>query len=180
MDPAVVDKLFYENRKIIEKEIKMRTNDLINSGRFCFNDYDDIAQELRVEIFKSLVRYDKSKSKISSYVQSVAKKKGVDLLRKRKAKRRDCEAEISIEEIYDKMEFGKVDNFSEFFLFKVNDGRLLSDVNLSISELPKNLRKICSLLMEDYNISEIAKILNKNRRTINKLVDKIRQDLKFH
>lgn len=79
MNSVVIQKLFYENRKTIEKEIKMRTNDLINSGRFCFSDADDISQELRIEVFNALARYDSNQSKIASFIRGILKKKGIDL-----------------------------------------------------------------------------------------------------
>lgn len=178
MNTAVIQKLFYENRKIIEKEIKMRTNDLINSGRFCFNDYDDISQELRIEVYNSLGRYDSSKSKIISFIQGIVKKKGIDLLRKRKAKRRDFDTIFSIDEILTNIELGKVDNFSEFFVYRNTKERMLFDIESFISELPSDYKKICNLLMSDYNVSEISEILDKNRRTVMKRIKEIRTLLK--
>ena len=51
-----MQKLFYENRTIIEKEIKMCILGLRNSGLFCFWDIDEISQILRVsDIKKGLV-----------------------------------------------------------------------------------------------------------------------------
>ncbi len=75
MDSAVIQKTFYENRNLIEKEIEMRTKYLINSGLFYCSEYDDIAQELRIEIFKSLKRYNSEKSKLSTYIGKVTKER---------------------------------------------------------------------------------------------------------
>ena len=56
MENAAMQKLFYENRTIIEKEIKMCILGLRNSGLFCFWDIDEISQILRVsDIKKGLV-----------------------------------------------------------------------------------------------------------------------------
>ena len=56
MENAAMQKLFYENRTIIEKEIKMCILGLRNSDLFCFWDIDEISQILRIsDIKKGLV-----------------------------------------------------------------------------------------------------------------------------
>jgi sigma-70 region 2 len=178
VNPVVIQKLFYENRKTIEKEIKMRTNDLINSGRFCFSDADDISQELRIEVFNALAKYDSKQSKIASFIRGIVKKKGIDLLRRRKAKRRNFDEIISIDDIYTNIELGKVDNFPELFVYRDTKEKMLFDIETLASRLPNDYKKICNLLMSDYNVSEISEILDKNRRTIMKRIEEIRSLLK--
>ena len=178
MNSVVIQKLFYENRKTIEKEIKMRTNDLINSGRFCFSDADDISQELRIEVFNALARYDSNQSKIASFIRGILKKKGIDLLRRRKTKRRDFDEIISIDDIYTNIELGKVENFPELFVYNAIELETLSDLNSCMNELSGEYKAICELLMEDYNVSEISKILKKNRRTVKKRILEIRSRLR--
>ncbi len=179
MDSAIVQELFYENRNLIEKEIEMRTKDLISSGLFYYSERDDIAQELRIEIFKSLKRYDSKKSKLSTYIGKVTKRKGIDLIRYKKAKRRLSISEnTSLEEILDKIELGKLQSLSEFFIFNNRAEEILSGMDSLMSEQSKFLRQIYELLLDDCNVSEIAKILRKNRRTIYKSIDKIRNLLR--
>ena len=62
---------------------------------------------------------------------------------------------------------------SEFFIFD-EDTTNTSDLNSVIDKLPVEHQKVCRLLQQSYNISEIAKILNKSRTTIHKIIKDIR------
>lgn len=174
----VIQRLFYENRDIIEREIKSRASDLINSGRFCFNDVDDISQELRIEVFKSFARYDPKKSKINTFIQNVVKKKGIDLLRYKEAKCRGHNKTIFIEDLLLSTELRNVNSISELLIYTDETNERHFDIELMLSDLPNEYRRIYQLLMEDYNVLEISKILKRNRRTIKKQILEIQKFLR--
>ena len=48
----------------------------------------------------------------------------------------------------------------------------------AINELSSDSQKVCKLLLESYNVSEIAKILKRSRTTIHKQIKEIRNALK--
>ena len=178
MNSAISLKLFCENRKFIEKEISIRTSDLLTTGRFFYGEYDDIFSQLKMEVINSLDRYDSSRGGVLSYVKGVLKKKGIDLIRRRKTTWRQYGEFISTDDIFQNIELGKARNFSEFFIVANESEVVLHEIDTVISEFSPELRMICLLLEDSCNACEIAKILGKSRTTINKKINEIRKKLK--
>jgi hypothetical protein len=176
MNSAIGLKLFNDNRNIIEKEIKIRTNDLISSGRFFYSDYDDIYSDLEKTVRRSLAKYDQSRSGILTYIKCVLKKRGVDLLRRKKARLRKSGIMESTEELLENIELGKSQRFSEFFISPDTSYMLKFEVEFALSELSDELREIGRLyLLESYTAVEISKFLKKSRTTVNKRIKEIRK-----
>lgn len=75
MENAAMQKLFYENRTIIEKEIKMCILGLKNSGLFCFWNIDEISQILRIKAFESLRHYNPKRAKLKTYLKKFWKER---------------------------------------------------------------------------------------------------------
>lgn len=178
MNYAVSQKLFCDNRNIIEKEIRIRTHSLINSGCFCLGEFDDISSKLRKKILIGLKFFDLKKGNLKTYINKILERKSIDLIRKRKAKMRQCDQLLSIEEILDNYKLGNAKMLSEFFCDKTDSNFAEFDLNLAITYLPYELGVVCRLLTESYNATEIARMLRKSRTTINKQVAEIRRRLK--
>lgn len=106
MNYAVSQKLFCDNRNIIEKEIRIRTHSLINSGCFCLGEFDDISSKLRKKILVGLEFFDLKKGNLKTYINKILERKSIDLIRKRKAEMRQCNQLLSIEEILDDYKLG--------------------------------------------------------------------------
>ena len=176
MENATMQKLFYENRTIIEKEIEMCAHGLKNSGRFCFGDIDEISQQLRIKAFESLRSYDPKRAKLKTYLKRVFERKIIDLLRRQKSEIRN--GNLSLECMFEELELGKAKKLSEFFISPNEFNPDLFGLCNEINKLPPDLQNICKLLSESYNISEIAKILKRSRTTIHKQIKEIRNALK--
>ncbi len=173
MNHAVIQKLFCEHRKVIEKEIKIRTHSLINSGYFYWEgEFDDVSSKFRIKAFHSLNSYNSKKGTVKTYIKRILERKSIDLIRQRITQMRQCSQIIQIEEI----ELGSAKIPSEFFYenFDFND----FDLDSAIVNLPQDLQIVCRLLSESYNATEISKILKKNRRTITKRIMELRSLLK--
>ena len=173
MEDIKLYRLFCENIELIETEVGLRVHNLLETGYFCLSEQDDIAQELRIEIFKSLKYFNPQRAKFKTYIQGVLKKKGIDLLRFKTAKYRQKVTIISIEN----KELGMAQTYSEFFIFEENAVGI-QDLDSAIGKLPQEHQNVCRLLLQSYNISEIAKILNKSRTTIHKIINDIRTQMK--
>ena len=176
MENAAMQKVFYENRTIIEKEIKMCILGLRNSDLFCFWDIDEISQVLRIKAFESLRYYNPKQAKVKTYLKKVLKRKLIDLLRRQKSEIRN--GNLSLEYILDNFESGNAKKISGFFISCTESDVELSDVYSAINELSSDSQKVCKLLSESYNVSEIAKILKRSRTTIHKQIKEIRNALK--
>ena len=176
MENAAIQKLFYENRTIIEKEIKMCILGLRNSDLFCFWDIDEISQILRIKAFESLRHYNPKRAKLKTYLKKVLERKVIDLLRRQKSEIRN--GNISLEYILDNFESGNAKKLSGFFIAYTESYVGISDVYSIINELSPDLQNVCKLLSESYNVSEIAKILKRSRTTIYKQIKEIRDALK--
>lgn len=176
MENAAMQKLFYENRTIIEKEIRMCILGLRNSDLFCFWDINEIAQELRIKAYESLRYYNPKRAKVKTYLKKVLERKVIDLLRRQKSEIRN--GNISLEYIFENIELGNAKKLSEFFIAYTESDVDISDVYSIINELSPDLQNVCKLLSESYNVSEIAKILKRSRTTIYKQIKEIRDALK--
>ena len=110
-----MQKLFYENRTIIEKEIKMCVHGLRNSGRFCFWDIDEISQQLRIKAFESLRSYDPKRAKLKTYLKRVLERKIIDLLRREKSEIRN--GNLSLEYALENIELGNAKKAFRVFYF---------------------------------------------------------------
>ena len=176
MENAAMQKFFYENRTIIEKEIKMCVHGLRNSGRFCFWDIDEISQQLRIKAFESLRSYDPKRAKLKTYLKRVLERKIIDLLRREKSEIRN--GNLSLEYALENIELGNAKKLSEFFIAYTEIDVEISDVYSIRNELSPDLKNVCKLLSESYNVSEIAKILKRSRTTIYKQIKEIRNALK--
>lgn len=178
MNSAMSLKLFCENRKFIEKEISIRTSDLISTGRFFYADYDEIFSDLMWEVFRSLKRFDSSKSTLETYIKGVLRKKGIDLLRRKKVKLRRFGVAESADEILTNIELGKSQRFSEFFISPDRSDMLRFEVEFALSGLSDELREIGRLyLLDSYTVVEISRLLKKSRATVNKKIKEIRKIL---
>ena len=178
MNYAVSQKLFCDNRNIIEKEIRIRTHSLINSGCFYWEEFDDISSELRLKILLSLGCYNPEKGTLKSYAKKILERKSIDLIRERKTKRRQCVQLLSTEELIEDFELGNAKMLSEFFCAQTDANFAEFDLNLAITDLPYELGVVCRLLSESYKATEIAKMLKMSRTTINKRISEIRRRLK--
>lgn len=110
-----MQKVFYENRTIIEKEIKMCILGLRNSDLFCFWDIDEISQVLRIKAFESLRYYNPKRAKVKTYLKKVLKRKLIDLLRRQKSEIRN--GNLSLEYILDNFESGNAKKAFRIFYF---------------------------------------------------------------
>ena len=176
MENAAIQELFYENRTIIEKEIKMCILGLRNSDLFCFWGINEIAQELRIKAYESLRYYNPKRAKVKTYLKKVLERKVIDLLRRQKSEIRN--GNISLEYIFENIELGNAKKLSEFFIAYTESDVEISDVYSIINELSPDLQNVCKLLSESYNVSEIARILKRSRTTIHKQIKEIRNALK--
>lgn len=171
-----MQKVFYENRTIIEKEIKMCILGLRNSDLFCFWGIDEISQVLRIKAFESLRYYNPKRAKVKTYLKKVLKRKVIDLLRRQKSEIRN--GNLSLEYILDNFDSGNAKKLSGFFISYTESDVELSDVYSVINKLSSDSQNVCKLLSESYNVSEIAKILKRSRTTIHKQIKEIRNALK--
>lgn len=100
----------------------------------------------------------------------------IDLLRRQKSEIRN--GNLSLEYTLENIELGNAKKLSEFFIAYTESDIGISDVYSIINELSPDLQNICKLLLESYNVSEIAKILKRSRTTIHKQIKETRNTLK--
>lgn len=114
------------------------------------------------EVFRSLKRFDSSKSTLETYVKGVLRKKGIDLLRRKKVKLRRFGVAESADEILTNIELGKSQRFSEFFISSDRSDMLRFEVEFALSGLSDELREIGRLyLLDSYTAVEISRLLKR-------------------
>lgn len=76
---------------------------------------DDIIQEINLHILKAGLKYDPSRSNPRTFISRVATNKIRDLMRRSRAKKRDYQCAVSLDQLYE-LGFDISDNSNEIIL----------------------------------------------------------------
>jgi RNA polymerase sigma factor (sigma-70 family) len=142
---------------IVIKNVKYQAYRLKLSRCFIDEAQKDLEQELFCEIWPYLDRYDKAKSSFNTFVAKLAENRANNLLQKQLCMKRDISNYI----IFDAAEL----------IFDEVAKRI--DIDHMISTLPKKWQDICEQL-KFFGLSEVAKMNNMSRTTLNSIIRKIR------
>ena len=72
-----------------EKAIRIHSRALVRSAGFAEQDLDDIRQEMRLEVITRLPRFDPRRAQRSTFITRIIERKARQLIRYRKAEKRD-------------------------------------------------------------------------------------------
>ena len=139
-------------------------------------DAEDIAQEVFVEVFKSIKKF-KAKSKLSTWIYRITTNKCLEFIRKKNAKKRFA----YMQSIFgNEIPFDKTNYFTEFN----HPGVLLENKEKSatifkaINQLPESQKVVFTLHKVDRkSYNEISEITNKSMSSIESLMFRAKKNL---
>lgn len=187
----------YSNNKydginpVIVSIVRRKIYQLINHKYFSKDDFQDLEQELIIEVLNKLVNYNPDKSSLSTFVKRITRDKAINLITNRLAQKNDYK--ISIYSLYEPITDNDeeqtcllIDTVSSnvtFYDYNCSDSIEQMELKLHIEQLINKTPKDLAQLYEDLqnmSISEISKVRKKSRTTIHKkikILKKILYDL---
>jgi RNA polymerase sigma-70 factor (ECF subfamily) len=145
--------------------IRHKARQLIGKYGFTRDDYEDLKQELALDLLMRLSKFDPSKASLNTFVARIVDRKIANIIRDRRREKRDwrCEVVSLDEETIDQDEcdrrFGRYDRPEA----ERRDMRL--DVSLAVSALPSDLGSLAERLVRQ-TIAEAARDLGVPRGTL--------------
>ncbi|MGD9126463.1 MAG: sigma factor [Planctomycetia bacterium] len=155
--------------------IQHKAKQLVGKCGIREHDREDIEQELYLDLWQRLDKFDGDKATYNTFVQRVVENKISDLLRER------CSDKSRLERLH--LSFSRVVQLDEangctitlgntIYNEQANRNRIRTcqeeqdhaiDVRLIISRLPDYLQKSCELLLEGHTTAEVARMMGMKR-----------------
>lgn len=144
-----------------EKMIRIKARQLIGKAGFTRTDCEDLAQEMRLDLWRRLAKFDAKKARLSTFVCRVVEHKVASIIEARKAKLRDyrrqqCSLNDS-PKIADSKPADRGDMLDQDATLLRTGGAnrpaderidLSDDIRTVLAGLPPELRGLCRRLME--------------------------------
>ncbi len=168
-----------------KKFIQSKTARLSARGNLNGYDVEDIRQELFLDLYTKLEKFDEKKAKLTTFIQQVVNNKFSNLLRKSRSSNRlgdrncfsfdntvafDCENQV-------KINLGDCISSEQFERFRsgvsLSHQQLVDqkiDVDQSIQKLPPHLQRACRLLLEGKSVADAAQEMGIGRSNFYKKV----------
>jgi len=134
---------------------------------------DDVVQETYIRAYRSLAKNRfKEKSKMSSWLYTIARNESIRMNRKLKAgeRRREKYVEKNIEYL-DSVENSNIEE-------KIERDDLLEKLNGAVEKLPEKYGRVIDLYMKGFNEKQIARFLSISRGTVKSRVHRAKEKLK--
>lgn len=154
--------LFLEAYPVARRAVQVRSAMFARVLRLAGLDRDDLEQELLLELFRALTRFDPTRASLPTYVDRVIAAKGISMIRREKAQKRRKTADIPI----------------------LNPAEISTNIELRVEiyrtlmPLSKFERRVARLLLSDYRPAEIARELLISRAAVYRGMDRIRDALR--
>ncbi len=158
--------------------IRHKARQLIGKYGFTRDDYDDLQQEMMLDLLRRLGKYDPSKAGLSTFVARIVDRKISTLIRHQRQEKRDyrrpvCSLDAQVED-----QDGQARGLDEILSQDAFDEEvarhdrpeaervdLRLDLTLVLDELPDDLRQLARLL-QTRTVAEIARELGVPRSTL--------------
>lgn len=149
-------KIIEENKGILYKVINIYCKDT--------QDKKDLEQEILIQLWKSLEKYNKN-YKISTWIYKIAMNVSISFYRKN----RNTPIHLSIDSIFIEKEYEEQNDF-------IKDKKRI--LNIFIDQLNEFDKAIILLYLEDYNYKEISNIIGITETNVGSKINRIKNKLK--
>jgi RNA polymerase sigma-70 factor (ECF subfamily) len=141
-----------------EKVIRIRARQLVGKAGFSENDCEDLAQDMKFDLWRRLSKFNPSKAPLNAFIDRVVRHKVASIIEGRKAQRRDFRRQCSLNDTLqnagsESTERGDTVDQDQVYRrtgppsHSIEDLRDLAvDVDAVLSRLPPRLRDLCRRL----------------------------------
>lgn len=136
---------------------------------FSHKDIEDIEQDLLLDCWPTLAKYNEFEEQYDAFVTQLIKCRAYNLRKKHLCKKRAIDFVNETDDEFCEEE-------GESFEY---DSAVRIDVNEAIAKLPSKLKKICKLIMKYNEVSEVSKQTGIPQQTIYSAIKRLRKDKKF-
>ncbi|MDJ0766774.1 MAG: sigma-70 family RNA polymerase sigma factor [Myxococcota bacterium] len=170
--------------------IRRKVRSLIGKAGFRSWDFDDLMQELVIEVLQRLPKFNPNRGKKSSFIGAVINNKVRKMIAVQKTGKRDYRhCTCSLNDILDDGDSGGIERLEtvdqerclHLLGYPKRQAAQICDLSIDLSkvveDLPEDLAELCYRL-EIQSIADISRITGTPRGTIYELIKKIRSRLK--
>jgi len=158
--------------------IRHKARQLIGKYGFTRDDYDDLQQEMMLDLLRRLGKYDPSKAGLSTFVARIVDRKVSTLIRHQRQEKRDYRRQVCSLDAKVEDQDGQARGLDEVLSQDAFDDEvarhdrpgaerldLRLDLTLALDELPDDLRQL-ALRLQTRTVAEIARELGVPRSTL--------------
>jgi len=158
--------------------IRHKARQLIGKYGFTRDDYDDLQQEMMLDLLRRLGKYDPSKAGLSTFVARIVDRKVSTLIRHQRQEKRDYRRQVCSLDAQVEDQYGEARGLDEVLSQDAYDDEvarhdrpeaerldLRLDLSLVLDELPEDLRQL-ALRLQTRTVAEIARELGVPRSTL--------------
>ena len=158
--------------------IRHKARQLIGKYGFTRDDYDDLQQEMMLDLLRRLGKYDPSKAGLSTFVARIVDRKVSTLIRHQRQEKRDYRRQVCSLDAQVEDQDGQARGLDEVLSQDAYDEEvarhdrpegerldLRLDLSLALDELPDDLRQL-ALRLQTRTVTEIARELGVPRSTL--------------
>jgi RNA polymerase sigma-70 factor, ECF subfamily len=167
--------------------IRYKARQLVGSTGFNESDIEDLEQEMMLEVFFRLPKYDSKKAKLSTFISRILEHRISTIIEERNALKRDLRlCKLSLNDEVRLKEGGTVKRIDGYDIeeYIKRTGRLSRsleekldisiDLKSLIASLPQDLRTLCERL-KTKNVTEISRDTGIPRSTLYERINKLRK-----
>ncbi|HPF34960.1 MAG TPA: sigma-70 family RNA polymerase sigma factor [Candidatus Nanopelagicales bacterium] len=158
--------------------IRHKARQLIGKYGFTRDDYDDLQQEMMLDLLRRLGKYDPSKAGLNTFVARIVDRKVSTLIRHQRQEKRDYRRQVCSLDAQVEDQDGQARGLDEVLSQDAYDDEvarhdrpeaerldLRLDLSLVLDELPEDLRQL-PLRLQSRTVAEIARELGVPRSTL--------------
>lgn len=176
MNQKNADAKQFELDEFTKLVIRKKANQLVGRTGLRKRDRDDLEQELLLELVQSLPSFDPKKAHWNVFVTTVIERTAAQILRDRRAQKRDFTRTCSLEEIIEQEENSEqhVADQERQWRQQQEQTDLAIDLNEALAKLPDELRAVADLLKYSCSIAQIARELGLGTSTVKRRIQELR------
>jgi len=142
----------------VSRMIAARAKRLSRSAGFCRSDFDDIAQELRLAIWRQQHRHDGKRTSFATFANRVMENHAISLVRRRRARKRGGGRSTVF------LRHEPPDDMGTQLQRRVE---MKADLGTALSSISSEVREVAELLNE-HSLHSIGKRLHRSRRILHR------------
>jgi DNA-directed RNA polymerase specialized sigma24 family protein len=148
----------------IIKQIRYHAWRLKQLPCFARQEIEDLEQDLLGEIWPTLARHNKNRSKLSTYVSRIASRRSITLIQRQLRLKRGSRFSMVSLEAEDETGQTLLDQLADSHCFE-GKSTLCLDIAGAVSHLPETHQVLCEQL-KTYTITEISRLNTRSRASI--------------
>lgn len=179
MSQKKTDAKQFELDEFTKRAIRKKARQLVGHAGLRKQDREDIEQELMLELLQSWPSFDPQKAHRNVFVTTVIERTAAQILRDRRAQKRDFTRSCSLEDLVEQEENSErcIAEREREWCRQNEQSDLAIDLNEILAKLPDELRDVAYLLKKSHSVTQVARELGVSSSTVKRRMLELRERL---